>query len=598
MSQPPLFDAPRGAEPGEINGSTPSSSIHQPLSVAFVATCPPRQCGIATFTNHLAHAIKAADPSVRISWAAINDAESIHPYGPAVRWRIRQRHPETYRQAALEINNSTVNVVNVQHEFGLYGVWGEPFKDHLQPFLEALRKPLVTTMHTVLPDPSGSVRKAVQRIGERSQLVIAMAELARRLLIDKYGLEAKKVLVVHHGVPAIQPRGRTKMKEQLGLQGRLIVSTFGLVDNRKGLEYMIRAMEAIIQRYPEALYLIVGKTHPERVRELGESYRKQLLDLVESRGLGQHVAFVDEYLTQRQVVDYLLATDVYVTPYLDPNQITSGTLAYALGAGKAIVSTPYLHATEALSKRRGVLVDFRSEEPLAEAVLQILDDPRLKQRLESRAYEYGHKMAWPEIGKRMIEVYRSITGVPAALHPEQLPLPALPEAPVALRRVDRLPLLHLANLSGQDQTEHLAIYAEQGFAVEPLSRVAAALNAADSILARQAAEDVAEYVLDGPYDGALIRGGGAEASALQEALSAAGIRCFTNIVDSTRVDLAPEQVQVIVEIGTTEISASERWLAEDDSGTTFEQAAVQEADSLLRASRQAGQQPRSPDGER
>jgi glycosyltransferase involved in cell wall biosynthesis len=387
----------------------------QPLSIAFVATCPPRQCGIATFTSDLARALRAADPSARISWAAINEPGSIHPYGPEVRWRIRQRHPSSYQLAAEQLNASRVNVVNVQHEFGLYGIWNdqdESFEDHLGLFMQSLRKPLVTTLHTVLPDPHRSQREAVREIGEYSRVVVAMAEVARELLVERYGLEADKVRVVPHGVPAVEPRGRRRMKERLGLRDRTIISTFGLVDPRKGLEFMIRAMESVIERHPDALYLIVGKTHPVLVRQAGEAYRNELCELVEARGLEQHVDFVDEYLTQRQVVDYLLATDVYVTPYLDPNQITSGTLAYALGAGKAIVSTPYLHATETLADGRGILVGFRSQQGLAEAVLRILDDPDCKRQLEQKAYEYGHKMAWPQVGAQMLQLFRSVATVP------------------------------------------------------------------------------------------------------------------------------------------------------------------------------------------
>jgi glycosyltransferase involved in cell wall biosynthesis len=379
--------------------------------IAFVSTCPPRRCGIATFTTDLARAIKATDPNVRVSWAAINDADSIHPYGPEVRWRIRQHRPASYQQAAEQINASRVHVVNVQHEFQLYGIWRDPDsfpEDHLAPFLETLRKPLVTTLHTVPPEPSASVREAIQLIGQRSQVVVAMAELARHLLVTEYGLEPGKVVVIPHGMPAIEPRGRRHMKERLGLQGRTIVSTFGLVDPRKGLEYMIRAMPAVVERHPEALYLIVGKTHPELVRKVGEAYRNELCDLAEALGLDQHVEFVDEYLSQRQIMDFLLASDVYVTPYLDPNQITSGTLAYALGAGKAIVSTRYLHATEALADGRGVLVDFHSEGQLAAAVLRILGDPEYKRQLERDAYAYGHQMTWPRVGERMLGLLREV----------------------------------------------------------------------------------------------------------------------------------------------------------------------------------------------
>jgi glycosyltransferase involved in cell wall biosynthesis len=387
----------------------PNLALERRLSVAFVATCPPRQCGIATFSSDLERALKAADPSVLIQWAAINEATSIHAYGPQVRWRIRQGDPGSYRAAAEHLNVAAVDVVSLQHEFGLYGTWGDPFEDHLVSFLEVLEKPLVTTLHSVLPDPSPSIRAAVHRIVQRSHLVIVMAERARSLLMQDYGVADRQVCVVPHGVPPVQPHGRTRIKEQLDLSGRTIITTFGLVDPRKGLEYMIEAMQAVREFDRTALYLVVGKTHPELVRREGEAYRRQLWRLVKDRGLQQHVEFVDEYLTQSQIVDYLLASDVYVTPYLDPKQITSGTLAYALGAGKAIVSTPYPHAAEVLTAERGVLVPFRSQSALAEATLRILGDPQLKRRLEREAYAYGRETAWPRVGEKMLAILRSAT---------------------------------------------------------------------------------------------------------------------------------------------------------------------------------------------
>jgi glycosyltransferase involved in cell wall biosynthesis len=387
----------------------PNLVVGRSLSVAFVATCPPRQCGIATFSSDLERALKAADESVLIQWAAINEATSIHAYGPQVRWRIRQGDPGSYRAAAEHLNVAAVDVVSLQHEFGLYGTWGDPFEDHLVSFLEVLEKPLVTTLHSVLPDPSPSIRAAVHRIVQRSHLVVVMAERARSLLMQDYGVADRQVCVVPHGVPPVQPHGRTRIKEQLDLSGRTIITTFGLVDPRKGLEYMIEAMQAVREFDRTALYLVVGKTHPELVRREGEAYRRQLWRLVKDRGLQQHVEFVDEYLTQSQIVDYLLASDVYVTPYLDPKQITSGTLAYALGAGKAIVSTPYPHAAEVLTAERGVLVPFRSQSALAEATLRILGDPQLKRRLEREAYAYGRETAWPRVGEKMLAILRSAT---------------------------------------------------------------------------------------------------------------------------------------------------------------------------------------------
>lgn len=292
----------------------------------------------------------------------------------------------------------------------LFGrTWGDPFEDHLGLFLDALEKPLVTTLHSVLPDPSPSIRAAVRRIVESSRHVVVMAERARTLLLHDYAVAEQQVVVVPHGVPPVQPHGRTRIKEQFDLTSRTIITTFGLVDPRKGLEYMIEAMESVRQQDPTALYLIVGKTHLELVRREGEAYRRQLWRLVRDRGLQRHVEFVDEYLTQAQIVDYLLASDVYVTPYLDPKQITSGTLAYALGAGKAIVSTPYPHALEVLTAERGILVPFRSQSALADATLRILSDPPLKRRLEQGAYAYGRETAWPRVGESMLDILRAAT---------------------------------------------------------------------------------------------------------------------------------------------------------------------------------------------
>jgi glycosyltransferase involved in cell wall biosynthesis len=378
------------------------------VRIAFVASAVPRRCGIATFTADLMAAVKAADPAVRCVAAAIDEPNTARAYGPDVRWRIKQGDKESYRGAARAINEAAVDVVNLQHEFGLYGVWRDGiYDDHCAPFLEELHKPVITTLHTVLPQPEPQIRDAVRRIAERSTRVVVMAETAARLLATVYGISQEPV-VIQHGMPATVPRGRHRLKRQLGVDGRTILSTFGLVDPRKGLEYMIAAMPEVVARHPSALYLIVGQTHPELLKKAGEAYRNELVSKIESSGMSDHVRFVNQYLTQREIVDYLLATDVYVTPYLDLNQITSGTLAYALGAGKAIVSTRYLHAAEALADGRGLLVDVRDADGLARAVLAILEDPALKGELERRAYDYGKEMAWPNVGRRVLALTREL----------------------------------------------------------------------------------------------------------------------------------------------------------------------------------------------
>lgn len=394
------------------------------MRIVYVASNLPRRCGIATFTADLIAATKKADSATQYQVAAIDEPNVIRPYENVVRWRIRQGSVESYRATARAINETNADIVNVQHEFGLYGVWRTEetengsitiFEDHLTPFLKELTKPSIVTFHSVLPNPSPSVRDAVRSIVANTDGVVVMASTAIELLQSQYGVETP-IHLIHHGMPEVTPTGRRRFKEKLGLQGRTLISTFGLVDPRKGLEYMIEAMRPIVNKHPDALYLIAGQTHPDLLQSQGEQYRNTLLQLVEDLGLEGHVGFVNQYITQRDIIDHLLASDVYVTPYLDPNQITSGTLSYALGAGKAIVSTPYLHAVEALGDGRGLLVDFRSADQLATAVISILDNPELKKELESASYAYAKEMTWPKAG---VHFYELMADVLSTVRPNQ-----------------------------------------------------------------------------------------------------------------------------------------------------------------------------------
>ena len=382
--------------------------VRDDLRIAFVSSNLPRRCGIATFSADLMAAIKAADPRVRFRVAAIDEPNEVRPYGGEVRWRIRQGDASNYRVAAEAINRSNVDIVNVQHEFGLYGTWKDDvYDDHLRPFLETLRKPVVTTLHTVPPDPTPSMREAISSAVRLSTATVVMAEAAADILAGTYGI-AEVPVVIPHGMPAIQPHGRVRMKQKLGVPGRTIISTFGLVDPRKGIEYMIEAMPAIVAGHPAALYLVAGQTHPELRRHDGETYRNHLVATVERLGLENNVSFIDEYMAQRDIIELLLASDVYVTPYLDPRQITSGTLAYALGAGKAIVSTAYLHAREALAGDRGILVPFRDSAALADAVNSLLEHPDRKQALERAAFVYASDMSWPRTGEHWLALMRLV----------------------------------------------------------------------------------------------------------------------------------------------------------------------------------------------
>jgi predicted GH43/DUF377 family glycosyl hydrolase/glycosyltransferase involved in cell wall biosynthesis len=419
------------------------------IQVAFVSTSVPRRCGIATFTSDLMAATRAADPSLIARVAAIDEPNVVRLYGHDVRWRIQQGDAASYRAAAAAINESKVDVVNVQHEFGLYGVWRADgtesvYEDHLRPFLEELRKPVMTTLHSVPPEPSTSMRAAVQSIVGLSQDVVVMAAAAVDLLRSDYGLRTQPK-VIPHGMPAIEPHGRNRFKAKLGLEGRTIVSTFGLVDPRKGLEFMVQAMPAIVEKHPDALYLIAGQTHPELLRTQGEQYRNHLRATVGRLDLANHVYFLDHYLAQREIVDLLLATDVYVTPYLDPRQITSGTLAYALGAGKAIVSTRYLHAVEALADGRGMLVDFRDSNQIASSVNSILADPSRKGTLEHMAYAYAKDMTWPKLGRTWVDLMDGLARVGVGGQPPHS-TPATPGRQLGARLPEN-PILTRASMS-------------------------------------------------------------------------------------------------------------------------------------------------------
>ena len=268
----------------------------------------------------------------------------------------------------------------------------------------------MSILHSVPPAPSPSVRAAVTRLARRSSSLIVMGEAPRSLLIDVYGVAPGLVRVVLHGVPSPSPVPRPQLRRALGVAGRELISTFGFLDPHKGLEHMIAAMSEVVARFPRALYAIVGRTHPELARHAGEAYRRTLEQDVASRGLGDNVVFVNGFVTVGQIVEYLAASDVYVTPYLDMDQVTSGTLAYALGQGRAVVSTPYTHAREALSHGRGVIVPPADSAALADAVVTLLRDPPQRRAMELRAAAYGAAMTWPTVGAQTLAILRSAIG--------------------------------------------------------------------------------------------------------------------------------------------------------------------------------------------
>lgn len=372
--------------------------------IAYVSTYPPKECGIANFSKDLIDAIcrlrEFGPPMV----VAINEESAIYNYDKRVKFQIERSSTDEYVKAAHYINPSKVRLVNIQHEFGLFGgKWGK----HIDLFLEHLQKPIVVTLHTIMPNFESAAQKILESIAHYSASIVVMTRTAMRLL-KKYDINLEKVTVIPHGCPDVSFVASERSKASLGLKGRIVLSTFGLISRGKGIEYVIQALPSLVKKEPRILYLIIGETHPEVRKIKGERYRRKLMRLVSELRLGNHVRFHNRFLSKLQLIKYLQATDIYITPYVDRNQISSGTLSYALGAGKAIVSTPYLHAEEALAEGRGLLCKFRKPASITDCINKLLEDEELRLSLEKRAYAYSRSFTWPKVAQEYVKLFNCL----------------------------------------------------------------------------------------------------------------------------------------------------------------------------------------------
>ena len=409
----------------------PGPSLGPNLSVAVTGTYVPRMCGIATFTHSLATVFSEIQGEtlptgdlVRI--VALDEHGADYQYGQEVRFEVRSGHIGDYEEAAGFVNVSPAHVVSVQHEFGIYG--GDAGR-HLLAFLNAVRKPVVTTLHTVLEDHEHKPYvETLRDVCDLSSFVVVMVERAKRMLVDAHGVPPGKIRVIPHGVPDVPFLDPGFYKDQFQLEGRKVLLTFGLIGPGKGIETAIEALPAVVEKHPDVAYIVLGATHPEVRRRHGEAYRASLEQAVKALDLTDTVFFYNRYVNLEQLLEFLLASDVYVTPYPAKEQITSGTLAYAAGCGKAIVSTPYWHAEDLLSDGRGMLVPFEDAAAMAGAVNRLLENEVLRNQVRKRVYQYTRPSVWKEVARAYLQVFQE-----AIEHKGELRRPASAEASVMPR---------------------------------------------------------------------------------------------------------------------------------------------------------------------
>jgi glycosyltransferase involved in cell wall biosynthesis len=387
--------------------------IMEPRKIAFISSFRPRKCGIATFTSDLIENIgKTGGIGFKPSVVAMQSGHE-HEYTKPVEFVIRRDVAVDYIDAADYLNSQNVDAISLQHEFGLFGAEGGSY---ISLLLKRLKSPIATTLHTVLERPSSEYFDALVDICDESETVIVMNERGVHMLTDIYGVPRRKIKLIPHGIPDISFNHRVSQKRSLGLSKRKVILTFGLIGRNKGIEVMLKAIPAIIKRHPETLYIVLGTTHPEVVKHEGNSYRDELLNIVEDLKIQNHIIFHDRFVSDPELQQFLSAADIYVTPYLYKEQLTSGTLAFAVGAGKAVVSTPYWAAEELLAQGRGILVEFNNSEQMASAIIKLLDDEVLLYQTQRKAYQYGRAITWPRIGEvywnLFTEGLSKVVGVP------------------------------------------------------------------------------------------------------------------------------------------------------------------------------------------
>lgn len=422
----------------------PSMAKH----VAIIGNSVPRRCGIATFTSDTVDALRARFPAMRIDLYAMDDGRDHLAYPDDVHL-IGQYSPDDYIAAARAIESSGAEAIWLQHE---YGIFGGSAGDMLLKLLHRTDVPLLTTLHTILERPNPDQRRVLEAIVRRSSRLIVMAEKGKEILRRVHNVAAHLIEVIPHGVPDRALVPPDKMKPRFGFEGRKVLLTFGLIAPDKGLDHMVRAMPAIVEQHPDALYAVLGATHPNILRSEGEALRESLERTVEALGVQEHVRFINAYVGLEELTDYLQAADIYVTPYNNPAQITSGTLSYAVALGKPVVSTPYIHATEILDTDHGVLVGFHDSEAMAREINRLLADEEARTALAERAYARGRTMLWSRLAERGADLLNEVSRMrPARIGAARRPKHLQPNLTAVVRMTDATGMLQHSVYSVPDR---------------------------------------------------------------------------------------------------------------------------------------------------
>jgi glycosyltransferase involved in cell wall biosynthesis len=460
--------------------------------IAFIGNYLPRQCGIATFTTDLCEAVAAEHPGITCIALPVNDIEAGYAYPSRVRFELAEKDIDSYRRAADFLNINSVDVVSLQFE---YGIFGGRAGSHILALLRELRMPIVTTLHTILREPDPHQRRVLEEVAALSDRVVVMSERGAAFLREVYRISPAKIDLIPHGIPDLSFVDPGFHKDLFGVEGKIVLLSFGLLSANKGIENVIAALPAILAKHPNVVYFIVGATHPQVKQHDGETYRLSLEWLAQEKGVEGQVIFYNQFVTLDELVEFIGAADIYITPYQNPAQIVSGTLAYTLGAGKAIISTPYWYAEEMLADERGVLVPFRDPPALAAQVIDLLDNEAKRHAMRKRAYMFGRDMIWPQVARRYLESFARARAEKRNFTPSVFTVKPLDKRPAELPPLKLDHLRHMTDDTGMLQHALFTLpnYRE-GYTVDDNARALMVSVLADELGHSEGAEIVSRYL--------------------------------------------------------------------------------------------------------